>query len=460
MGFYRENLLLNDVLSSECCGFPVYESVVPSHATELNATAIKAFLGADRATLDQCSRMSVDADGVLVRALPTGGTLGLGPASVVGNFQVTFERACWAGRLASRLRQCMPCGLVNQWPTGICPPTLPLAAWQASFGQVAATVAGSPFSHAPPPIAHFVGATPYKIEYMQAFGHWDWSTDATARELRLLGHGSRREQKGCNLEKMNCVGQSGFNGLDIRRQVYFSQVLDHDRWSTAEERQRYLLLELGTWPAEFPALARLWLAAERLARQLGRELVVWNLPCSFPWSEGQRVWEQSAVGLRAAVVERTCTISLQPRPADAGGQGAVAARVLERIPERCCTAFFDLSDRRCDGLGEQMYACTDHIHRARFEQAVGGSAGAVDLAAALIDVADPHEHLPQSSVRIVHSRFADAAAVEAALDAVRARLGAAARPNRRYRVTESRSCAPADSAEGQALCARPIYPSP
>ena len=40
----RENVLLNDVLSSECCGFAVYASVQPAGAVQRNESAIGRFL--------------------------------------------------------------------------------------------------------------------------------------------------------------------------------------------------------------------------------------------------------------------------------------------------------------------------------------------------------------------------------------------------------------------------------
>ena len=89
--------------------------VIPSKAVEINKTAIARFLTPP--SLEQCSLMSLDADGALVRELPAGGSLGFGPASVVGNFQM-------------------------------------------SYGGLAATVPHSVFSLRPPPIAHFVGEQP------------------------------------------------------------------------------------------------------------------------------------------------------------------------------------------------------------------------------------------------------------------------------------------------------------
>ena len=47
---------------------------------------------------------------------------------------------------------------------------------------------------------------------MQAFGFWNYSTDFDVQALGLMGRGRRDETKGCNLEKLNCVGQSAFNG--------------------------------------------------------------------------------------------------------------------------------------------------------------------------------------------------------------------------------------------------------
>ena len=79
-----------------------------------------------RSYVDPCSALTLDADGALFRFLPGGGSLALAPTHVVGNFQ-------------------------------------------ASEGAPAATSPGSAFALTPPPIAHFVGATPYKVEFMQVW---------------------------------------------------------------------------------------------------------------------------------------------------------------------------------------------------------------------------------------------------------------------------------------------------
>ena len=114
----------------------------------------------------------------------------------------------------------------------------------------------------------------------------------------------------------------------------------------------------------FAPLARLWLTAERLARTLDRELVVWNLPCSFSWSGGSMaVTEERELGLAAAVVERTCAISAV-RADTTGGIRSGATndeQQLVRVPERCCTIFWDLSQRRCTRTPTRQHT-RDHAH--------------------------------------------------------------------------------------------------
>ena len=272
--------------------------------------------------------------------------------------------------------------------------------------------------------------------------------------------------------------------------------MEHDRWNRPEKELRYLLLEIEDWPVSFAPLARLWLTAERLARTLDRELVVWNLPCSFSWSGGSMaVTEERELGLAAAVVERTCAISAV-RADTTGGIRSGATndeQQLVRVPERCCTIFWDLSQRRCTrtptrqhtrdhahgrmhpplyphapviprwysylcahrcaGLGEQLYACTDHIHRSRFEQAIiGASNGAgaspaelpVTTALFVRDVRDERAR----GARVAHLTVSNASTLARQLEEVQraaARLANAQTVKyRRYRLTESRGCSPAE----------------
>ena len=117
-----------------------------------------------------------------------------------------------------------------------------------------------------------------------------------------------------------------------------------------------------------------WVAADRLAQALGRELVPWNVPCALGWSDRQLVVAgqddgRRHLGLRAALVESRCDVGF-----DAGG-----GRPRRGANATCCTAFFDLADNKCGGLAEQIVACADPMHRRRFEQEVS----AADLAAAV-----------------------------------------------------------------------------
>ena len=71
-----------------------------------------------------------------------------------------------------------------------------------------------------------------------------------------------RQVLGCRVENFNCVGQMGFNGLDVRRQVYFSQ-LQTDRSMAPDASWRFLLFELDKWPEDFQSTAQLWILSER-----------------------------------------------------------------------------------------------------------------------------------------------------------------------------------------------------
>ena len=135
---------------------------------------------------------------------------------------------------------------------------------------------------------------------------WNYSVDRAAFKFGQLNRG-KISSHGCNTEKFDCPGQMQFNGLETARQVYFTQTFARQ---AAEAEQRYLLLHLDVWPAELPALARLWVAAERLSRALGREMVAWNLPCAFAWSDTQAVIESAELGIRAAVVRRKCSFGV------------------------------------------------------------------------------------------------------------------------------------------------------
>ena len=406
--FFRENLLLNDVLASECCGFDINHLVQPSqpNVVEGRQREVDAFLG--RIMSEECQRMTIDAEGALWRETPAGGTVALAPPSIVGNFQASF-RAPMATTSSERLAL-----------SSIILPGLGVKPL-------------SNFAHSPPAMAHFVGATPYKIEYMQAYNMWDFRVDTDAQRLGLLGRGKKSETKGCNVQKLDCVGQLQFNGLEVRRQTYFAQ-LPNTRLMSSERGQRYLLLDMQAWPAEFPQLARLWLAADRLAQLLDRELVPWNLPDSFVWSHEMTPREQP-LGVKAAVVEASCRIIL--------GQGASGRRVLGRSmdSERCgSNIFFDLVDQQCGGLAEQLYACTAHVHRTRFERAVADAPA--DLASAALDLATVSgPDAPTANARrILHFKASNDAAVHSELARVEAAAGASRNQYRTYRITESRRC--------------------
>ena len=74
---YRENVLLNDVLQSECCGHPSYVFVQPATATILNRAAVNKKLGAPSAVGRKyygCNELGKDRAGALFRLLPEGGT--------------------------------------------------------------------------------------------------------------------------------------------------------------------------------------------------------------------------------------------------------------------------------------------------------------------------------------------------------------------------------------------------
>ena len=47
---------------------------------------------------------------------------------------------------------------------------------------------------------------------------------------------------------------------------------------------KFLAVELAAWPTGFDGLARVWVAGERLARLLGREVVFRGVPCAFGWA--------------------------------------------------------------------------------------------------------------------------------------------------------------------------------
>ena len=66
---------------------------------------------------------------------------------------------------------------------------------------------------------------------------WNHTTDKAAMSLGLLGRGSAADMRGCAPHLMKCVGQFGFNGLDVRRQTYFGQV-----WAGPAARRRFLCL--------------------------------------------------------------------------------------------------------------------------------------------------------------------------------------------------------------------------
>ena len=417
---YRENVLLNDVLASECCNREIYALAQPSTAEIINKSVVDSFLGRNvRSSNNNCDEMNYDGHlsgeahtsfgnaGALVhlslyKELPRGGRLAYTPTSVVGNFQGAWR--------------------------------IPPAVRSNIFSNLTIIE--------PPALAHYVGATPYKIEYMQAFGMWNYSVDRAAFKFGQLNRG-KISSHGCNTEKFDCPGQMQFNGLETARQVYFTQTFARQ---AAEAEQRYLLLHLDVWPAELPALARLWVAAERLSRALGREMVAWNLPCAFAWSDAQAVIESAELGIRAAVVRRKCSFGVAN---NASRREHLPLR-FDGPPEPCCTIFFDLLDGVCGGLGEQLFACTDHVHRHRFEQAV--TQRDLQEAVAVSDAPGLAEALRAAnmSARVMLYRAPNASSVLYNLE----RIIATARstpPFRHYRQTGSRKCE-----GGEGLCTAPI----
>ena len=390
--FFRENLLLNDVLASECCAAPIYDAVVPSTPGRiLDKRLVDAYLGRNISSEVEggqfrrttgCAELSYDGETrSWWRELPDGGTFAFAPDHFLRNFK-------------------------DDWQS-----------MQASEGLK--------FSVDPPALAHFVGAGAastagniYKTEYMQGFGFWNYSVDAKAHQVWAASENGR--QKGGPARD--------FNGMRSGKDLYFSLAFHGPR------ARRYLLLELAAWPADLAGFGRAWVAADRLAQALGRELVPWNVPCALGWSDRQLVVADKTTGgatsgLRAALVESRCDVGF-----DAGG-----GRPRRGANATCCTAFFDLADNKCGGLAEQIVACADPVHRRRFEQEVS----AADLAAA-VTVGEVRGLGGGAGPAVVRVRMEDGAAVSDALAAVEA-----AGPFRVYRRTASRGCA-------AGVCARAV----
>ena len=200
--FFRENLLLNDVLASECCAAPIYDAVVPSTPGRiLDKRLVDAYLGRNISSEVEggqfrrttgCAELSYDADTrSWWRELPDGGTFAFAPDHFLRNFK-------------------------DDWQS-----------MQASEGLK--------FSVDPPALAHFVGAGAastagniYKTEYMQGFGFWNYSVDAKAHQVWASGEG---RQKGGPARD--------FNGMRSGKDLYFSLAFHGPR------ARRYLLLELA-----------------------------------------------------------------------------------------------------------------------------------------------------------------------------------------------------------------------
>ena len=237
---FRENLLLNDVLTSECCLTSCYALAQPATATLLQPDEVEHWLGASLGAGEGCSTMGTDSEGTHFRTLPQGGTLAYAAPTVLGNFQGSFLR----------------------------PP--------AARSRV--------FSSVPPPLAHFVGATPYKTQYMQAYGFWNFSLDAAAHRLLAgLGlHGQGRSEGGLGdsrSEKRSRMERAGwqsysrettteFNGLTSRTDMYFSQAprttkVEQNRlqlkavWRVCEGSLLYFSLPVRAPVSEF-ASSGLW----------------------------------------------------------------------------------------------------------------------------------------------------------------------------------------------------------
>ena len=420
---YRENVLLNDVLQSECCGHPSYVFVQPATATILNRAAVNKKLGAPSAVGRKyygCNELGKDRAGALFRLLPEGGTLAIAPTDIVGSFQ----------------------GGAQELPVVV----------TGKFGR-----------QEPPALAHFVGATPYKLDMMAAFGMWDHRVERVAMGLGLLRRGNMKlAAKGCNVEKYNCPNQLSFNGLDLK-QNFFTRAFVRPEPAgekTGDGGLKFLAVELAAWPTAFDGLARVWVAGERLARLLGREVVFRGVPCAFGWAREPENPKPRVLGdalkgslydvlgetARAALVKGTCR-------APAGEESAEAATGVE-----CCTLFFDLvgppfnAGAKCGGIAEQLYACTDHIHPRRFEAAV---TSAEEAAAVKLDADMMSQQA--SAARVVRYRAASADDIAAELR----RAEAAARAGgvnasaawRQYHLTESRLCEPGSAAR---LCAGAI----
>ena len=165
--FFRENLLLNDVLASECCAAPIYDAVVPSTPGRiLDKRLVDAYFGRNISSEVEggqfrqttgCAELSYDGETrSWWRELPDGGTFAFAPDHFLRNFK-------------------------DDWQS-----------MQASEGLK--------FSVDPPALAHFVGAGAastagniYKTEYMQGFGFWNYSVDARAHQVWAAPENGRQE---------------------------------------------------------------------------------------------------------------------------------------------------------------------------------------------------------------------------------------------------------------------------
>jgi len=76
-------------------------------------------------------------------------------------------------------------------------------------------------------------------------------------------------------------------------------------------------------------------------------------------------------------------------------------------------------DRHCGTVAEQVYGCTDHVHRGRFEQADLTADDLENAALGYTRVTHEEAHL---TARIMHLRLADLQALSASLGALESRV--------------------------------------